>query len=369
MKVPYLDLGFQYRAIAPSLEGSLEELLASGSYVLGKNVEAFESEFAEFVGVEHAIGVANGTDAVRLALQALDIGPGDEVVAPLHTFKATIAAIIALGATPVLVDLDLASGHAPVDGLCDAVSLKTRAIVVVHMHGYPFPVQQLLDSLNRRGRTVSVVEDASQAHGALSLARPVGSLGTVAAFSLYPGKNLGAAGDAGVVTTTSSEIRDRVLKLRSWTDLEELDATRGMSWNSRLDEVQALILRSKLKLLPAWNDSRREQAATYRRLLPPDILWPADPNGSVFHHFVCLVSRRDQIRSALTDAGVETGVHYATPVSQTVLMRASRASQGVEHANDVAHRTISLPIGPHLEEAQVTYVAECLNRLLTRSVD
>lgn len=369
MKIPYLDLAFQYRAIAPSLEGSLEELLASGSYVLGKNVEAFESEFADFVGVEHAVGVANGTDAVRLALQALDIGPGDEVVAPLHTFKATIAAIVALGATPVLVDLDLSSGHAPVDGICDAVSLKTRAIVVVHMHGYPFPVQQLLDSLNRSGRTVPVVEDASQAHGALSSGQPVGSLGTVAAFSLYPGKNLGAAGDAGIVTTNLSVIRDRVIKLRSWTDIEDLDSTRGMSWNSRLDEVQALLLRAKLQLLPAWNELRLEQAATYRRLLPLDVLWPADPDGSVFHHFICLVSRRDHIRSELANAGVETGVHYATPLSETVLMRASRASHGVEHANDVAHRTISLPIGPHLEQAQITYVAERLNGLLTRSVD
>ena len=365
MKVPYLDLAFQYRAAAPSLEGRIEQLLASGSYVLGENVSAFESEFADFVGVEHAVGVANGTDAVRLALQALDIGPGDEVVAPLHTFKATIAAIVALGATPVLVDLDPALGHAPVDGLCEAVSSQTRAIVVVHMHGYPYPVQQLLDALHRSGRAVPVVEDASQAHGALSWAQPVGSLGTVAAFSLYPGKNLGAAGDAGVVTTASVEIRDRVLKLRSWTDLEELDATRGMSWNSRLDEVQALILRSKLMHLPYWNDLRREQAATYRRLLPSHVLWPAEPTGSVFHHFICLVSGRDRIRSGLADAGIETGVHYATPVSETVLMRASRASHGVKHANDVARRTISLPIGPHLEEDQVTYVAEQLNELLS----
>lgn len=369
MKVSYLDLAFQYRAIAPALDGRLEHLLASGSYVLGENVSAFESEFADFVGVKHAIGVANGTDAVRLALQALDIGPGDEVIAPLHTFKATIAAIIALGATPVLVDVDPATGHAPVGGLCEAVSSQTRAIVVVHMHGYPYPVHQLLDALNQSDSTVPIVEDASQAHGALLSGQPVGSLGTVAAFSLYPGKNLGAAGDAGVLTTSSAEIRDRVIKLRSWTDLDELTATRGMAWNSRLDEVQAMILRAKLNLLPTWNDLRREQAVIYRHLLPPAILWPADLEGSVFHHFVCLVPEREEIRRRLADAGIETGVHYSTPVSETVLMRSSRASQGVEHANDVARRTISLPIGPHLEQDQISYVAEHLNELLSRSVN
>ena len=365
MKVPYLDLGFQYRAIAPVLGGKVESLLASGSYVLGENVSCFESDFATFVGVKYGVGTANGTDAIRLALQALNVGPGDEVVAPLHTFKATVAAIIALGATPVLVDLDLSTGHASVDQICRAVTPRTRVIIVVHMHGYAYPVQELSDALTSGNIEVSILEDASQAHGASSSGQPVGSLGVAAAFSLYPGKNLGAVGDAGIVVSNSVVIRDRIRDLRSWTDIDSFDSTRGMSWNSRLDEVQALILSAKLMRLSEWNEIRREQANLYRSLIPRDVLWPADPDGSVFHHFICLVSRRDEIRRELADAGIETGVHYATPVSKTVLMRESRAPDGVEGAEVVSSRTLSLPIGPHLNEDQIRYVAKSLNAVVT----
>lgn len=366
MKVPFLDLGFQYRAISDSVEGNLTQLLASGSYILGANVSRFEAEFAAFVGVEHAVGVANGTDAVRLALQALNIGPGDEVVAPLHTFKATIASIVALGATPVLVDLDLSIGRPPVERLCAAVSPRTRAIVVVHMHGYPYPVQQLTDALRSLDKRIPIVEDASQAHGAKSLGRVVGSLGTVAAFSLYPGKNLGALGDAGIVTTDSTEIRDRIRALRSWTDLDDFESTKGASCNSRLDEIQALILSAKLPHLSDWNATRYEQAMYYKQFLPLHLLWPAASPGSVFHHFVCLVPRRDEVRENLANAGIETGVHYPTPVSKTVHMRESIVPFGSQAAESVASRTISLPIGPHLDELKIKYVANALNRVLDR---
>lgn len=357
MKVPYLDLAHQFALVEDVASQAVLAVLKSGNYVLGEAGDAFEQQFAAYIGSRHAVGVSNGTDGLRLALQAIGVGPGDEVVLPLHTFKATLAAVRSVGATPVLVDSSPQTGAPTVSALVSAVGDATKAIIPVHMHGHPYPVDQLLRELSDAGRTVAVIEDASQAHGAVIAGRRAGSLGTVGVFSLYPGKNLGAAGDGGICVTDSDEVAHRLRSLRTWSDVEPLGVPQGLSWNCRLDEVQAAVLSCKLPHLDSWNDQRREQAMYYRDVLPPSIVWPGPVDGAVYHHFICLVSDRDAVRAHLASREVETGCHYPVALSRTMLAQGASFPIGSGHADAIAGQTISLPIGPHLTQAQLRVVA------------
>ena len=368
MKVPYLDLAYQHSVVRDEAEEMVLEVLRSGSYILGETVSQFESLFADYIGTPYAIGVSNGTDGLKLALQAVGVGPGDEVIAPLHTFKATVAAILAVQATPVLVDISPELGYPPIEHLLEAVTPQTKAILPVHMHGHPYPVDELLYAIHRENVHVAIVEDASQAHGAHIQGRKVGTFGDVGVFSLYPGKNLGAAGDAGVCVTSSDELAQRMRKLRSWEDETSLAFPRGLSWNCRLDEIQGAILLAKLRHLDEWNAARVSQASHYQELLPMDLVWPDRSEGSVYHHFVCLVGNRDGVRTALEAQGIGTGVHYASPLSQSALIHGCRLARGSTHADRVAKQTISLPVGPHLTGGQVDRAASTLMSILQSSV-
>lgn len=368
MKVPYLDLAYQHSVVREEAEEGVLEVLRSGSYILGETVSRFESAFAAYMGSSHAVGVSNGTDGLKLALQAVGVGPGDEVVAPLHTFKATVAAILAVQATPVLVDISPDLGNSPIQHLLEAVTPRTKAMLPVHMHGHPYPVDQLLETIARENLQLAIVEDASQAHGAHIEGRKVGTFGDVGVFSLYPGKNLGAAGDAGACVTSSDELAQRMRKLRSWDDDASLAFPRGLSWNCRLDEIQGAILLAKLRHLDEWNAARVSQASHYQGLLPMDLVWPDRSEGSVYHHFVCLVENRDGVRAALEAQGIGTGVHYASPLSQSALIQGCRLARGSTHADRVAKQTISLPIGPHLADGQVDRTASTLMGILQGDV-
>lgn len=364
VRVSYLDLAYQHAVVSNEAEELVLSILRSGSYILGETVARFESSFAEYIGSNHAIGVSNGTDGLKLALQAVGVGPGDEVVVPLHTFKATVAAILAVNATPVLVDISPQLGAPSIQHLLEAVTPRTKAILPVHMHGHPYPVDELMDAIDEENLQVAIVEDASQAHGAHINGRKVGTFGDVGVFSLYPGKNLGAAGDAGVCVTASEQLANRIRKLRSWEDDSSLAFPRGLSWNCRLDEIQGAVLLTKLSHLDEWNAARARQAALYLNLVPMELVWPDRNEGSVYHHFVCLVENRDEVRAALLAEGIGTGVHYPVPLSRSGLIDGCRIARGSIYADNVSRTTVSMPIGPHLTDEQIELTASTLVSIL-----
>ena len=312
MRVPFNDLKPVARALADEIQSATQRVVRSGWYVLGPELEAFEHAFAAWVGRSECVGVANGTDAIELALRALDIGPGDEVITVAHTAVATVCAIERSGATPVLCDIDSATFNASPGAVVAAIGPRTRAIVAVHLYGHPAD----MDSLTRIAaqHRLAMVEDCAQAHGARYRGRMVGSFGVLAAFSFYPTKNLGALGDAGAVVTDDPRLAERLRRLRNYGQGDRYHhLERGQ--NSRLDEMQAAILRVKLSHLEAFNEARRGLAETYRRCLA-GVAVPRVQEGCdhVFHLFVVRHPRRDALQRALNERGIGTLVHYPVPV-------------------------------------------------------
>ena len=300
------------RALAAELQSATQRVVQNGWYLLGPELEAFEHEFAGWVGRRHCVGVANGTDAIELALRALDIGPGDEVVTVAHTAVATVCAVERSGATPVLCDIDPATFNASPDAVVAAIGPRTRAIVVVHLYGHPADMESLTRIAAQHG--LALVEDCAQAHGARYRGRMVGTFGVMAAFSFYPTKNLGALGDAGAVVTDDPLLAGRLRRLRNYGQSDRYHhVERGQ--NSRLDELQAAILRVKLAHLDEFNRARRGLAETYRRCLA-GVALPEVQEGCdhVFHLFVVRHPRRDALQRALNERGVGTLVHYPVPV-------------------------------------------------------
>jgi len=363
-RIPLVDLAAQYRALGPALEEAARRVLASTRYILGPEVESFEREFAAFCEVPHAIGVANGTDALELALRALQVGPGDEVITVPNTFIATQEAISATGARPVFVDVDPHTRTLDPRLIHPAITPRTRAILPVHLHGHPADMDPILAIARARG--LAVLEDAAQAHGARYRGRPVGALGDAACFSFYPGKNLGAAGDAGAVTTARADVAARVRSLRNHGRTQKyLHDEEGR--NSRLDELQAALLRVKLPHLAAWNARRRELAARYRAALSPRLALPppADWAESVHHLFVIELDRRDAIAAALAERGIETGVHYPVPLHLQPASRHLGLPPGRYPVSEAsAARMLSLPIYPELDDPTQDSVIRALLELL-----
>lgn len=353
--IRYLDLGFQYKQIAKNLKMDLDEILTSGNYILGQWVEKFEKEFAVYSGARYGIGVANGSDALRLSLQSLDLNNKSEVIVPAHTFKASVISIASLGLTPVLVDVNPSTGLMDMEAALTLINSKTKAIMPVHMHGSPVCLCGLHQKL--RDLDIYLIEDASQAHGATDHGKKVGSLGDIGCFSLYPGKNLGAAGDAGIVLTSSKNLVERMALLRNWGDLENNDM-RSLGWNSRLDEIQALILVHKLSLLNDWNSVRQEQAFFYREAFKNKIKFFDHINGSVYHHFVVLLQNRDFVKAKLKENGIQTVCHYPNPISSQKVMEFCLAPLGTKNADRISQQTLSLPIGPHLSFDDIEKVSE-----------
>lgn len=357
--IPLVDLKVQYCGIKAEVDAAIQRVLERTDFILGDDVSRFEEEFAQFIGVPHAIGVASGTDALKMIFSVLGVGPGDEVVMPCNTFIATAYAASDAGATPVLVDIHEDDFNLRVEQVADRITERTKAIVPVHLYGRPADMDGLRDVA--AAKRIPIVEDACQAHGAVYRGRRVGGIGDAAAFSFYPGKNLGAYGDGGIVTTSDETIARGVAMQRNYGQSRKYNHDT-MGFNSRLDTIQAAVLRVKLQYLEEWNLSRRRIAGLYREALSGmPVVPPADPKDSthVYHLFVIRTERRDELLSFLHRRGVAAGIHYPIPIH---LQRAYSAlgyrAGNFPVAERLAKEILSLPLYPEMTESDVCRVAE-----------
>jgi dTDP-4-amino-4,6-dideoxygalactose transaminase len=352
----------QYESIAGDIDRAFHEVTASAQYILGARVERFEQEFAQFVGAAHGVGVGSGLDALRLGLLALEIGPGDEVIVPANTYIATALAVSEVGATVVLVDCDPTTYNVDPAAVTAAVTGRTRALLPVHFTGQAAEMGALLELAASQG--LVVVEDAAQAHGTLYEERPCGSLGELACFSFYPGKNLGAYGDGGMVTTSDPTIVERTRRLRNYGERAKYEhVVKGV--NSRLDGLQAAFLSVKLQHLPSWNEARLHHADTYAGQLEGvgDLALQRRSGSSthVYHLFVIETSERDALRSFLTARGIQTGIHYPIPIHlQDAYEDLGLGPGSFPQAERLAQRTLSLPMYPELTDEQIGLVADAI---------
>jgi dTDP-4-amino-4,6-dideoxygalactose transaminase len=353
--VPFVDLVAQYESIAGEIDEAFHEVTASAEYILGTRVQRFEEEFARFVGSEYAVGVGSGLDALRLGLLALEVGPGDEVIVPANTYIATALAVSDVGADVVLVDCDPGTYNVDPKAVEAAVTSRTRALLPVHFTGQASDMRTILDLADRNG--LDVVEDAAQAHGTQYDGQVCGSIGRLACFSFYPGKNLGAYGDGGSVTTSDRAVVDRIRRLRNYGERRKYDhVVKGV--NSRLDGLQAAFLSVKLRHLPAWNEARRRHADTYAGELEGvgDLRFQqrAPDSTHIYHLFVVETGRRDALREHLAERGVQTGIHYPTPVHLQEAYRELGLGPGAfPHAERLARESLSLPMYPELTSEQI----------------
>ncbi|MFD1719766.1 DegT/DnrJ/EryC1/StrS family aminotransferase [Georgenia deserti] len=360
--VPFLDLSAQSIEIADEVLPVWREQLLTAAFVGGVEVDGFENEYAAYIGATHCVGVSNGTDALELAYRAVGVGPGDEVIMPGNTFIATAEAASRIGAVPVFVDVDDDQLLIDVDAVAAAITTRTRAIVPVHLYGQTAPVEQLRPLAAKHG--IAIVEDAAQAQGASAPAGRAGALGDIAATSFYPGKNLGAAGDAGAVTTDDPGLAASVRMLQAHGSVVKYEHER-VGVNARLDALQATVLRAKLRRLEAWNGARRSAAATYRELLAgtDGVRLPASrpDHDDVWHLYVVRVEQRDQVVRALGRAGIGTGIHYPTPVHLTAAYAHLGYRRGqLPVVEAAAARVLSLPMYPHLERGHQVAVADAV---------
>jgi dTDP-4-amino-4,6-dideoxygalactose transaminase len=367
-RVPFTDLSRTTVPLLPVMHTRFEQVVRQSAFTLGDELTSFESEFAAYCGTAHCAGVSDGTAALRIALAALGVAPEDEVITVPFTFVGTVEAIWALGARPVLVDIDPLTRCMSPELLSDAITHRTRAVVPVHIHGNLAPMKEISEICRAAG--VPVLEDAAQAHGARLDGRRAGSLGSVAAFSFHPTKNLGALGDAGAVVSDDLELIELVRSLRHHGSLVA-DPSRHVreGGTSRLDNLQAAFLRVKLPLLDEWNARRREAARLYRDLLAelPLRLPPDDPPAGeqVYHLFVVEVEERDRVREKLLADGIETAVHFRRPLHlQPVWRDRGGASIGYPASETLAEQALSLPMFPGITRHEVEAVAAVLGRAL-----
>lgn len=355
----------QYLALREEIDAAVQAVMRGNRYILGPEVEKFEQEFAAYIGCAHGVGVANGTDAIELALRGLGIGPGDEVITVSHTAVATIAAIEAAGAVPVLVDVEPEFFTLNPARLAEALTPRTKAVVAVHLYGQSADLEAI--GAFCRQHDLALVEDVAQAHGARWQGRRLGSIGRVACFSCYPTKNLGAIGDGGIVTTGDAELARRIRMLREhgWAQ-RYVSAIAGQ--NSRLDELQAAILRVKLRHLDAANESRRQLAARYRERLQglPGILLPqVRPDSEHVHHlFVIRTDRRDALMAHLKTREIHAGVHYPMPVHRQPAYAGRLRSTDMRVTDALAATVLSLPMYPELGLAEVSTVADAIREFV-----
>ncbi len=387
--LPFLDLRAEYQSLKHEIDAAVMRTLDSGWYILGREVAAFEAEFATYLAGDQpaatdegrggqsqiqtpnakleCVGVNSGTDALQLALWACQVGPGDEVITVAHTAVATAAAIRLTGATPIFVDVDPITFTMDPTALEAAITQHTKAVIPVHLYGHPADMTSILELAYARG--LRVIEDCAQAHGARYHGQPVGALGDLACFSFYPTKNLGALGDGGAVVGRDPALVDRVRRLREygWTpQARYISQEEGM--NSRLDELQAAILRVKLRYLDQWNARRRSIAARYSSRLPVSITRPVErPHCThVYHLYVARIADRDGFRQRMQAGGVGTAIHYPAPIHQQPAYAQFAAGCRLPHTERLADEIVSLPMHPHLSEAQIEQVVEAAQLASTR---
>ncbi|HKR02214.1 MAG TPA: DegT/DnrJ/EryC1/StrS family aminotransferase [Pyrinomonadaceae bacterium] len=361
MNVPFVDLQAQYRSIKAEVDAGIARVIESASFVLGREVEAFEAAFAEYVGARFCVGVNNGTAAIQLAVTACGLGPGDEVIVPANTFFASAEAVSTAGATPVFVDADPVSYNIDVSKIEAAITGRTRAILPVHLYGQPADLDPIFELARRRG--LIVIEDAAQAHGARYKGKRVGALGRAGCFSFYPGKNLGAYGEGGAVVTNDEEVARRLRLLRDHGSARKYHH-EIIAYNFRLEGIQGAVLNAKLPHLDEWNNLRRQHAASYNELLresglvlpkvPPDV----EP---VYHLYVVQTEERDRLQKTLSEAGVQTGIHYPIPIHlQPAYASLDYKVGDFPEAESQATRVLSLPMFPELTESQIMHVAKTI---------
>jgi dTDP-4-amino-4,6-dideoxygalactose transaminase len=358
-KVPFLDLRTQFETIRNEIEFSIREVLESTAFVGGPFVEKFEKSFAEFCGCDNAVGVSSGTSALWMTLLCLGIGPGDEVITVPNTFIATAEAISMCGARPVFVDVEESSYTLNPDLLEGAVTPRTKAVIPVHLFGQPADMDPIMDFA--AGRKLFVIEDACQAHGALYKGRPVGSIGDAGCFSFYPGKNLGAYGEAGAVVTNNADLAKKIGMLRDHGQSQKYFHSM-VGWNGRMDGIQGAVLSVKLEYLATWNERRRHNAALYRELLQGQegIVLPMEMEYAlhVYHIYAVRVRDRDAFISCLNEKGIGCGIHYPLPVHLQEAYRTFALARGTfPVAEKCAEQLVSLPMYPELSLEQVEHVA------------
>jgi dTDP-4-amino-4,6-dideoxygalactose transaminase len=360
MHIPFVDLKNQYQGIKEEVLAEIGQALDGMQLYLGKNVQALESEFAAYCGVEFAIGVGSGTDALYIALRACGVGPGDEVITVPHTFIATVEAIVLTGAQPVFVDIDSATYNMDTYQLEKMITSRTKAIIPVHLYGHPAnmePICELAKNYN-----LKVIEDACQAHGAEYQGRRTGSLGDAGCFSFYFSKNLGAYGESGMITTSDPDIAKRCRMLRDHGQNSKYHHSL-MGVNSRIDEIQAAVLRVKLSHLEEWTEKRRNVARAYNTGLPESIVRPQEMPWAkhVYHLYVVRTPERDQLREWLENKGISTGMHYPIPVHlQEAWREIGGGNCSLPVTEKITKEIISLPMYPELSEEEVDYICNCV---------
>ncbi len=366
--IPFVDLQAEHAAIKDDVMSAVERVIASGQFVLGPEVSAFEEEFASFCGARFGVGVNSGTSALHLALLAAGVGPGDEVITVPLTFVASVAAITYTGARPVLVDVEPASLTMDPSRLEAAITPDTKAVVPVHLYGQPADMDAITAVARRHG--LVVVEDAAQAHGAEYQNRRTGSLGDLACFSFYPSKNLGACGEAGMVVTNDRHCADTVRLLRDWGQAHPYHH-RLKAYNYRMDGVQGAVLRVKLRHLEHWTEARRAAAARYDELLEgAEVETPRQvpDRRHVYHLYVLQSLRRAKLQEALLERGVRTGLHYPVPVHlQPAFADAGYGVGSFPVSERAAARVLSLPLYPQMTEGQIDFVARAVRDSLAEA--
>ena len=369
LRIPLVDLRAQYLALKPEIMAAFEEVLDSMQLFLGPRQRAFEQEFADFCGCRFGGGVAWGTDALALALRACDIGPGDEVITVSNTFIATVEAIAMVGATPVFVDIDPETYLMDWRQLEQALSPRTRAVLPVHLYGHSAEMKPIMDFAHKH--SLYVIEDASQAHGATYEGQRVGSFGDIACFSLYFSKNLGAFGEAGICTTSNSELAEKMCMIRDHGSRVRYQH-EVMGVNGRMDEMQAAVLLIKMPYLERWNAARQAHAQAYTELLRDvvEAVPVVKPWGThVYCYYVVQVPERDQFRKALEQEGIGTNIHYPTPIHLQPACAKYGYTRGMLPVTEaLASRIVSLPMYPELTQEQVQEVAEAVKKYMASGV-
>lgn len=361
IKVPYLDLKAQYQSIKPEIDAAIARVLDTCQFILGAEVAAFEKDFASYCGVAECIALNSGTSALHLALLAAGVGPGDEVITVPFTFVASVAAVLYAGARPVLVDIDPGSFNIDPGRIEAAITPRTKAILPVHLYGQPADMDPIMEIA--RQHELVVIEDAAQAHGAKYKGRPVGSIGDIACFSFYPGKNLGAYGEGGAVTTSNSEYARTIRLLRDWgQDRKYHHVLRG--FNYRMEAFQGAVLRVKLRHLQRWTEARRAVVDKYNQLLadcgvnlPTEMPWARH----VYHVYTLRTHDRDALQAALQLEGIQTGIHYPVPVHlQPAYAGLGYARHAFPQSEKAADEVLSLPLYPEMTDDQIRSVTRAL---------
>lgn len=361
MNIPFFDLQKEFFEVKDKINSAIQQVISSGNFILGEQVHKFEAEWASYLGIKYAIAVANGTDALFLSLKAMGIGEGDEVIVPAFTFMATASAVSATGAIPIFVDVEPDTYNINPKLINVKITKKTKAIIVVHLYGNPADMDGILRIAKRHN--IFVIEDAAQAHGAIYKDKKVGTIGDVGCFSFYPTKNLGCYGDGGSIVTNNKKLAKKIRLLKNYGQ-EERYYSKILGFNSRLDEIQAAILRVKLKILDEWNEKRRKNVQLYKKYLGSNFIYQKEiiGNKSVYHVFSIQVDKREDLIKDLSNCSIQTLIHYPVPLHLQECYKKLGYNKGsIKVGERIASRVLSLPISAEITENEIKFISKKIN--------